>query len=189
MPAPEERLGSILKPLLLLDIDGVFNPYAAKPTRRPEGYETHRILMPDRFSRKPLRVWLNPTHGPLLLEFASEHEVELVWASMWGQWANILVAPKIGLLGVPLLPFIDFDAGDWDFRAWKYPRVREYVGDRPFLWFDDEFAEKDHRAAREAFEASLTAPYRLIDVSPRTGLLPDHLAEAADWLEDLRAAV
>lgn len=63
------------RPLLLLDVDGPLNPYAAKPSRRPPGYATHRML-PDswvassprpRASTRPLRVWLNPGHGPALL--------------------------------------------------------------------------------------------------------------------------
>ena len=60
-------------PLLLLDVDGLLNPYAAKPHRRPQGYGTHRIRpdswvarQPQRAAEyvRPLRVWLNPEHGP-----------------------------------------------------------------------------------------------------------------------------
>lgn len=81
-----------MRPVLLVDVDGPLNPYAAKPHRRPEGYETHRLLTPRwetaerrRLTEwglpnkpvKPLRVWLNPNHGPALdaLPF------DLVWAT------------------------------------------------------------------------------------------------------------
>ena len=31
------------RPLLFLDADGPLDPFAAKPTRRPDGYQTHRM--------------------------------------------------------------------------------------------------------------------------------------------------
>lgn len=31
------------RPLLLIDVDGPLNPYAAKPQSRPRGYGTHRM--------------------------------------------------------------------------------------------------------------------------------------------------
>ncbi|WP_439794479.1 hypothetical protein [Streptomyces agglomeratus] len=89
-------------------------------TGGPEGYETHRLLtprweaaerrrltqwgLPDK-RMKPLRVWLNPDHGPALdaLPF------DLVWATTWEEEANAYVAP---VLGLPELPFI----------AWSSPR-------------------------------------------------------------------
>ncbi len=61
------------KPLLLIDVDGPLNPYAAQAQRRPEGYSTHR-MRPTGWtaaeSRRPLRVWLNHTHGAQLLALA-----------------------------------------------------------------------------------------------------------------------
>lgn len=38
----------LVRPVLLLDVDGLLNPYAAKPHRRPEGYQAHRLLTPRR---------------------------------------------------------------------------------------------------------------------------------------------
>lgn len=47
------------KPLLLIDVDGPLNPYAAQAERRPEGYTTHR-MRPTGWtpaqSPRPLRV-------------------------------------------------------------------------------------------------------------------------------------
>lgn len=88
-----------MRPVLLVDVDGPLNPYAAKPHRRPEGYQTHRLLTPRweaaerrRLTEwglpnkpvKPLRVWLSPDHGPALeaLPF------DLVWATTWEEEAN-----------------------------------------------------------------------------------------------------
>ncbi|MGW1607164.1 hypothetical protein ACWCQV_40760, partial [Streptomyces eurythermus] len=89
----------MVRPVLLVDVDGPLNPYAAKPHRRPEGYQTHRLPTPRweaaerrRLTEwglpnkpvKPLRVWLNPDHGPALdaLPF------DLVWATTWEEEAT-----------------------------------------------------------------------------------------------------
>ncbi len=81
------------RPALLIDVDGPLNPYRARLTLRPDGYETHRYSMPQQ--RKPLRVWLNPSHGPALLALADRFE--LWWATSWEQQANEWVAPRVGL--------------------------------------------------------------------------------------------
>ena len=102
------------RPLLFLDVDDPLNPFAAKPTRRPDGYEKHRMA-PRRwmeaerewlrakgrpFKRaKPLRVWLNPAHGPALLDLP----VELVWATTWEQEANEWIGPVLGLPALPVV--------------------------------------------------------------------------------------
>ena len=85
-----------MKPLLLLDVDGPLNPWAAKPTQRPAGYSTHRYTRPgaQRWD-KPLRVWLHPGHGPMLLTLADRFE--LVWCTTWGAEANTWIGPRIGL--------------------------------------------------------------------------------------------
>ncbi|SEB67496.1 hypothetical protein SAMN05216482_0488 [Streptomyces sp. PAN_FS17] len=98
------------RPLLFLDVDGPLNPYAAKPTRRPDGYTTLRVPRDNgdfqdhqelSFRRGPLRVWLNPAHGQALLKLG----YELCWATTWMADANRWIGPVIGL---PELPFVDF---------------------------------------------------------------------------------
>lgn len=97
-------------PLLFLDVDGPLNPYAAQPERRPDGYTTLRVPLGSGISaadgglstrRRPLRVWLNPEHGPALLGLG----YELCWATTWMAEANRWIAPTLGL---PELPFVDF---------------------------------------------------------------------------------
>lgn len=95
-----------MKPLLLIDVDGPLNPYAAKAQRRPEGYRTHRMRptgWTEAEQAKPLRVWLNPDHGAELLALAEVYE--LVWATTWKDEANDWIGPHLGL---PRLPFIDW---------------------------------------------------------------------------------
>lgn len=62
------KAGDEMRPILFLDVDGPLNPYAAKPHRRPEGYQTFRFHAgTPEWGKRGLRVWLNPSHGPQLL--------------------------------------------------------------------------------------------------------------------------
>jgi hypothetical protein len=143
-----------IRPLLFLDVDGPLNPYAAKPSRRPAGYTTHRMRPTgwDQPWQKPIRVWLNPDHGSHLTELP----FDLVWATTWAAEANEWIAPRIGL---PELPFIDWDlelrpVSDRmpDGTYWKTHQIIEYAAGRPFAWVDDEIgvADKDYVAAKHA---------------------------------------
>jgi hypothetical protein len=157
-----------MRPLLLLDIDGPLNPFAAKADAKPPGYHEHKFKLPGWSRRHPLRMWLNPTHGQSLL--AAAGPAQLVWATTWEHQANTMVGPAIGL---PNLPVIQFgETGP----AWKYPAVAAYAQNRPLIWLDDDFDM--YPTARAEFLASrgelLTT---LIPVNPRTGLTDSHFAE------------
>lgn len=78
-------------------------------------------------SRRPLRVWLNPAHGPALLRLG----YDLCWATTWMDTANEWIAPAIGL---PRLPYVDF--GDRLFVErpdgvhWKTEAIAHHVNPR-----------------------------------------------------------
>jgi hypothetical protein len=161
----------VSRPLLFLDVDGPLNPYAAQPERRPEGYTTIRVPV---FSRRPLRVWLNPDHGPALLRLG----YELVWATSWMAEANVWIAPVVGL---PELPYLDFGTGLFAERPdgvhWKTEAIVAYADGRPFAWVDDE-----QSAADTAYVAArYPAPALLHHVNPRIGLREDDFAALRDF--------
>ncbi|MFI0915235.1 hypothetical protein [Streptomyces abikoensis] len=167
------------RPLLLLDVDGPLNPYGAKPERRPEGYQTHRMRptgWKQHERRKPLRVWLNSTHGPALLALP----FDLVWATTWGHEANELIAPHIGL---PELPVIEWDAVAREATPaslfWKTPQVVEYAAGRPFAWLDDDIDLHDKQYVATHHEG----PALLHWVSPQKGLLPQDFETLTTWSE------
>lgn len=179
------------KPLLLLDVDGPLNPWAAKPHRRPEGYSTYRMNPTardgtpwTRAHRKLLRVWLNEAHGPQILTLGETFE--LVWASTWGPEANKLIG---SVLGLPELEYVDFWASDPepDRRErtagvyWKTPLLVEWAAGRPFAWVDDEVTEAD----REHVALVHRAPALLHHVSPRLGLLDGDFETLAAWAAGL----
>jgi hypothetical protein len=177
-----------MRPVLLVDVDGPLNPYAAKPHRRPEGYRTHRLLtprweaaerrrlidhgLPNRRVR-PLRVWLNAAHGPALRALP----LDLVWATTWDEEANTFIAP---VLGLPELPFIVWSSprvtpGGGVF--WKTPEVVAWAEGRAFAWIDDEITEADRTWVTEHHDG----PAFLRRVDPRLGLADDDFTALTTW--------
>ncbi|MDJ0381690.1 HAD domain-containing protein [Streptomyces sp. G-G2] len=168
------------KPLLLIDVDGPLNPYAAQRQRRPEGYTTHRMRptgWTEAESRRPLRVWLNHGHGERLLALARTYE--LVWATTWKDEANDWIGPHLGL---PRLPFID-----WPQRHghaprgtfWKTQYVLEYAADRPFAWIDDDITPRDRDYVDELHPAHAL----LLRVDERIGLVRADFERLGAWAD------
>ncbi len=176
------------RPLLLVDVDGPLNPYAAAPHRRPPGYRTHRLMTPrweaaerarltayglPNKAPKPLRVWLNPDHGPALaaLPFA------LVWATTWEDEANGYVAPVLGLPDLPFVAWTSPRPPSVDGVFWKTPEIVAWADGRPFAWVDDEIGEAD----RDWVAAGHPGPALLRRIDPATGLLPEDFVALASW--------
>ncbi|MEU6772947.1 hypothetical protein [Streptomyces sp. NPDC046759] len=163
------------RPLLFLDVDGPLNPYAAQPERRPAGCTTIRVPL---FSRRPLRVWLNPDHGPALLELG----FELCWATSWMADANVWIAPVVGL---PELPYVDFGTGLFAERPdgvhWKTEAIVAYAGGRPFAWVDDEQSPADTRYV----STHHSGPALLHHVNPRIGLREDDFTVLREFAASL----
>ncbi|MFE5299062.1 HAD domain-containing protein [Streptomyces sp. NPDC056632] len=163
------------KPLLLIDVDGPLNPYAAQRERRPPGYTTHRMRPAGWTETRPLRVWLNPGHGDELRALAGAYE--LVWATTWKDEANDWIGPHLGL---PELPFVDWPemhgaAPGGTF--WKTQYILEYAQGRPFAWVDDDITSYD----RAYVERNHLAASLLLHVDPRLGLLRPDFDALADW--------
>ncbi|MEV7285168.1 hypothetical protein AB0O01_11505 [Streptomyces sp. NPDC093252] len=174
--------------MLLVDVDGPLNPYAAKPHRRPEGYGTHRILtprweaaqrrrlaergMPDRPVR-PLRVWLDPSHGPALRALP----FDLVWATTWEDEANTYIGPVLGLPELPFIRWAEVRAEPGDGVFWKTPEVVAWARGRALAWVDDEVTDADRDWVRNHH----TGPALLHRVDPRQGLTDDDFTTLARW--------
>ncbi|MFJ5219951.1 hypothetical protein ACIP98_35320 [Streptomyces sp. NPDC088354] len=164
---------SSVRPLLYLDVDGPLNPYAAKPTRRPDGYTTLRVP-PVGVATGPLRVWLNPAHGPALLALG----YELCWATTWMAEANTWIGP---VLGLPRLPYVDFTdvlfAHRPDLVHWKTATLVAHAAGRPFAWVDDEQSPADTAYVA----AHHPSPALLHHVDPRIGLRGSDFAALAGF--------
>lgn len=174
------------RPLLYLDVDGPLNPYAAKPERRPAGYTTHRMKPEGWLARhpgeprayvKPLRVWLNPDHGPQLLELAALFD--LVWATTWGSEANTFISPVLGLPDLPVMEWPTEEppaSTDRTGLFWKTRPLVTHAAGRPFAWVDDELGAHD----RAFVTTHHRAPALLLHIDPRLGLrAPDFVTLTA----------
>ncbi|MFC9111831.1 MULTISPECIES: hypothetical protein [Streptomyces] len=177
-----------MRPVLLLDVDGPLNPYAAQPQRRPAGYGTHRLLTPrwEALERrrleewgtpdrpvKPLRVWLNPHHGPQLLSLP----FDLVWATTWEEEANTFIAPVLGLPELPYLTWPSPRPEPEDGVFWKTPLITTWAKGRPFAWVDDDITDADRTWVRTHHQG----PALLHRIDPRRGLTPADFTILASW--------
>ncbi|MEU5303061.1 hypothetical protein ACH4YO_30280 [Streptomyces noursei] len=181
-----------MRPVLLVDVDGPLNPYAAKPQRRPDGYRTHRLLTPrwEAAQRrrltdwgltdgriKPLRVWLNPHHGPGLLALP----FDLVWATTWEQEANDFIAPALGLPTLPFVPWRSPRPEPAGGVFWKTPEIVAWARGCAFAWVDDEITDADRAWVAEHHRG----PALLRRIDPRVGLTAEDFAVLGAWATGL----
>lgn len=156
----------VSKPLLLVDVDGVLNPYAAESC--PEGYCEYNFFEGE----EPIR--LAEVHGKWLRELAELFD--LAWATGWGDDAHRFISP---VLGLPEFPAIVFPPVPFT-PAEKVPAIRAFVGDRPLAWMDDAITPEAERWVSER-----AAPILLIYVDPAVGLIEALVSEARAWAEGL----
>lgn len=152
-------------PLLLLDVDGVLNPYAASAC--PAGYTEHVLFAGE----EAVRVCA--AHGQWLRELAMRFS--LVWATGWGGNANRLLAPLLGLASLPVIgmpppPFCPQE---------KLAAVREFAQDRALVWIDDQIPAEAH-----AWAAERRVPTLLIGIDPAEGLTRPVIDQALRWADD-----
>ena len=149
-------------PLLLLDVDGVLNPFAAPAC--PAGYREYH-LFPD---EDPVR--LCQTHGRWLHELALQFEI--VWATGWGADANRFLAP---LLRLPELPVIRFPPVPFEPHE-KVPPVAAFVGLRSAVWIDDALTPE-----ARVWASQRPVPTLLIDIDPAEGLTRPVVDQSLQW--------
>lgn len=189
------------KPILLLDIDGVMNlfPRALTTLQRVKGdpypemrdHEVHLVTLSEE-QKNPYRIRI-AKDAPALIAQLQEH-FDIHWYTMWNDAANTVFAP---LAGIPEFPVFECDwtagrsrywlsgAPEWmDKHIWiaKTPLIPEFVGDRPFVWIDDDSEVVDTMYLNDYTDAG---PFHLITVEPHTGLDQAVVDEAIDWARTL----
>jgi hypothetical protein len=151
--------------LLFLDVDGTLLPFAPR-TRVPSSD------LPG--GGNPLLDRLDPGDGARLLALGCQ----LVWATTWGDEANKVLAPRLGL---PDLPVLDLSGHDHDPPPgvhWKTSALVRWAAGRPFAWLDDEIFDADRRWIADHHPAPALA-HR---VDARLGLIPADFEVVRRWL-------
>jgi hypothetical protein len=126
----------VRRPFLLVDIDGVLNPWGPD---EPEGLHG---AQPVPEGDEPLR--LAAIHGESPRELSAPFD--LAWATAWGSSVNTLLGPTLGLPELPAvaMPPAPFPPED------KIPAIAEFVGARPVAWVDDAVDDAAQRWAKDA---------------------------------------
>ncbi|MFE6860115.1 HAD domain-containing protein [Nocardia sp. NPDC057668] len=171
-----------IRPAILLDVDGPLNPFADCDRPRAATYRSH-LLRPKIFPDRPAEnrtVWLDPGHGALLLDLAAATGADLVWATLWEDEANRLLAAPLGLPELDVIRFAGTAFQHSDGHHAKIRGIDSWAGGRPLVWFDDQFQPRDAGWARD--RSARTAPTRLIPIDPTIGLTRADVDGARDFL-------
>jgi hypothetical protein len=163
-----------MKPLLLLDVDGVLNCFGSlwSPEYEKRHFDGGCARMSDD-GHFTLRV-RHETAGQLA-ELAAAFDV--VWCTAWMDRAHPQFQKWLGLPEEPW-PHIEF-AGDWDRMlaaqeggsSWKlghvYAWLEKNAPDRPLVWLDDDLGQADYDWAAQR---TRTASTLLLRTSPAIGV-------------------
>lgn len=158
-----------LKPLLMLDIDGVISLFGFSLADPPPG-RFHSI--------EGVPHYLSAAVAPQLTRLTGCFE--LVWASGWEERANDHLPHLLGLPGP--LPFLSFDrvsapSPGSSMRAhWKLEAVDAYATGRPLAWVDDAFDE-----SCESWAFAREQPTMLVATKPAVGLIGDDVDRLIAW--------
>lgn len=157
---------NLMRPLLLLDVDGVLNPDFTDKSWRKRESDPEWVKKYVIHQGEPLRVYLNTGHGAKLLAAAADAGADLGWATTWNGLANAHIAPAVGL---PRLPVY------YAKRYAKPTTVLPALESRNFVWLDDEMYVID-ACDRHPGGAGVW-------VHARSGLQDHHLTKAVKILK------
>ena len=176
-----------MKPILLLDVDGV-------------------ILLQRASGPSIMRT----AHGFIDRDVAERlYELdglfEIVWCTGWEHYANEVIGPMFGMGKLPVVSLSNHFKGDWTPRPhydpedigtdrdatmnalsnWKLPGVKHWLGDsdHPVAWLDDEIGQTDVK--RWAQKRGKT---KLVRTHASRGLTESEMRVLVDFAREHRPA-
>lgn len=179
-----------MKPVLLLDIDGVINAVSkALPAHVWPTLAWDRAEYAFNGEQLPL-LWSKPV-VEYLTELDLRERVEIRWHTTWQATASEFGA-LVGLPEFPIAQAGEYMANPSLFAKqqllagkpnwWKYPAAERVLTEeeRPLIWVDDDITWKVPRVYRDAMAKLGT----VLIVSPDkvTGLIPRHLRRIEEFL-------
>jgi hypothetical protein len=158
------------KPVLLLDIDGVFSLFGFRLDERPTG-TWHNV--------EGLPHFLSATTAEHLLTL--DDWFDPIWCSGWEEKASEHLPI---LVGVPVLPHLSFDRNPGKGHAhWKLAAIEAHAGPhRPLAWVDDALDEHC-----DAWAAARPGPTLLVRTDPAVGLTHTQVKTLVTWAQALPA--
>jgi hypothetical protein len=155
----------MIKPLLLIDVDGVISLFGFDPASPPPG----RFQLVD-----GIHHYLSSTAGEHLRRLSERFE--LAWCSGWEEKANEYLVSALQLPGP--LPHITFDPDDRPVHAhWKLGGIDRHVdAARPLAWIDDAHDHACHQWATDR-----PGPTLLVGTEPASGLTEEHVRQLLSW--------
>lgn len=165
-------------PYLLIDIDGVLNPFPGPGGSIPPGFQPHRL---DRAGAPNVPVWLNPAHGSWIIATRSLGIARPRWATSWNSEANRLIAAHVGL---DPMPYVDLGTPTISTPhptgyLWKRDPVAAWADDAALVWIDDDFSPPDHEWAKQRALSGI--PTLLLQPDPYQGLQRSHIDAVRTW--------
>jgi hypothetical protein len=150
-----------VRPLLLVDVDGVISLFGFDPAAPPAG----RFEIVDGIAH-----YLSAVAGEHLRALADAYE--LVWCTGWEEKANEYLPLALGLPGA--LPFLSFDRAVGRANThWKLEAIDVYAGPhRRLAWIDDA-----HDDGCTAWAVARPGPTLLLGTEPAVGITERHVQE------------
>jgi hypothetical protein len=191
-----------VKPVWLLDVDGVLNACTKVPDRNVWTKDQWDGGKASASGREWPIMWARPV-AEFIRTVHAQDRAEIRWHTTWQHEASAIA----DLLGLPEFAIADapeFLAHEQRTPAseaerireghprpawWKLPAAERVVRDegRPLIWTDDDITWS---LARYNADAGLRAhaPALLVSPNERTGLTPKHLRQIGDFLDLLAGA-
>lgn len=174
-----------MKPVLLLDVDGVLNVYGRRGVKnRTGGYFPSVVVVGD----TDYSLTLHRDNAALL--YSLKDLFDFVWCTSWNYLANDHIAPLFDWDTFPVLELDDSDV-TWTYTDdrlhWKTATVADAFSDggvyagRRFVWVDDETTRTD----KNYFAAVFGKHYHYLSlVDPGLGYTDFLHTNILNWLEN-----